>query len=244
MAAEDFEQNLHAACAVQAHQFAERLGQGPAHDANLLADDKVAIKPADAALVAIIKQSFDNPWRHGERKRLSHDQARNAKGAVDRAPAMPLEIQWNEEIARKGGEVGAVRLAGVAHRSRHHRQKRTKTLLAKMELSLCFAPGQSLYDKPALAGSQLESFIEPGTWRRYLHKTGRRRHARQWRGVTLEAPVGGLPALSAFDFKTHIKPHLHASASSMHDGTLSRSHFQHACGVPFVRIENRITQDQ
>ena len=66
---------------------------------------------------------------------------------------MPLEIHCDKEIAGKGGEFGAARLAGVTDHSRYHRQKNTKPLLAKVELSLCFARGQSLNDKPAFAES-------------------------------------------------------------------------------------------
>src|SRR5262249_39215505 len=73
----------------------------------------------------------------------------NAEGAVDAAPAMPRQIETNEQIAREERSVNIGQLAGVAHGLEPPRQKDFVRLVFQLAFGAQLAMRLGLHGVPA-----------------------------------------------------------------------------------------------
>src|ERR1700680_2314661 len=75
---------------------------------------------------------------------------RHAKGAIDAAPAVALEIERDKQIARKDGRTHRAQLAGMTHGLAMTRKKSAKALRRQLPLITELTVRQSVDNIPAL----------------------------------------------------------------------------------------------
>ena len=157
-AAEKFEQNLDPTSAVQALQDAESPRKRTRHEPDPVPDCKI-VGPIDqsASLVARLNQGLDDPGSDRQRAFAVRDQALNAERAVDASPALPADVEDDEDIAWEYRREHGGEFACVASRLEVNRHEAAIALIGEICLGDTLFARQSRRDIPSFAGSEMET---------------------------------------------------------------------------------------
>ena len=118
---------------------AELFGERSGDEANARANCQIPLETQKPHVIYRGNHCFDNAMRDRMRRFSLHHKLAHANRAIDAAPAVDGQIEFDEKVAREERCLDGGELAGMADRLQPLRQEHAKTLLGELSLSLEFA---------------------------------------------------------------------------------------------------------
>ena len=160
-AAHDVKQDADPPMIVKAIEGSDGIGKRASENADRLTNRELLVKTNQVCTAAQREESLDNAVRHRIGPFTTHDEARHAKRAVHRSPAVTVYIKNHKQIPREQRRLHATLLAGMTHDLHPVRQKGPEALPFQLHLRANLTLGKRMRDVPTLAAGELKP-LHPG----------------------------------------------------------------------------------